>query len=245
LLRLVAPQQDSTKSGLSPHSSTYEITSIVNKYSGGWFDTTYGVFGFNYILKTGATWHGPIGRAQIVCDISSIKDCTPLIFSPSGGVRRGSTIRWDLHNLKPKEDIWVKWFYGYSKVRVNGKQVLPLIGDEHLPSWDMDEMMPQRKGHDVWIGSESATKWLAAASRPIPEHTGVRLSLGNRWIEFSKGSKSANTSSGKVELANSVYVERDHLAFPISAAAKALGGTAKWDDSGWLNVTVPKPAVRK
>jgi len=223
-----------------------QTRTIVNKYSGGWYDTTYGVFGFNYILKTGATWRGTIGRAQIICDISSIKDCTPIRFSPAGSVRDGNIVRWDLHNLKPKEDVWVKWFYGYYKVRVNGKHVMPLTKDEHLPTWVMDEMMmPQRRGRDVWIGAGAATEWLSAASRPTAKHTGVRLSLSNRWIEFTKGSKSANTSSGTVELSGAVYVDRDHLVFPLSVIAKALGGFSKWDDAGWLNVTFPKPPKGK
>jgi hypothetical protein len=39
---------------------------LVDKYRGGKAVTGYGWSGFNYVLKTGASWHGPIGHARII-----------------------------------------------------------------------------------------------------------------------------------------------------------------------------------
>ena len=84
-----------------------QTRTIINTYTGGIDITTptYLPAGFTYVLKTGASWHGPIGRAKIVCDLGSVANYGPLWFYPASGKREGRTITWDLRNFKP-EKTW-------------------------------------------------------------------------------------------------------------------------------------------
>lgn len=220
---------------------------IVNRYEGGWLDTSYGCSGFQYILKTGASWHGPIGRARITVDLGSVARCWPVRFQPASGRRTGSRISWDLRNFAPKHDVFIFWFNGFAGVTVNGHPAERLINmDEHdagwtFPSWNGDEGLPPvHSTGDVWLSASTAARWLDAKLAVVSPNRAVRLSRGVRWVEATVGSSKLHTERGDVELPDSVHVRADHLRLPLAAVARALGGSPEWDAAGRLNVRLPE-----
>src|SRR5207249_3598559 len=57
------------KSVRSAKGQTHIIT---DRYQGdGWY-SSYGCLGFQYTMKTGASWKGKIGKALIVCDLGAV-----------------------------------------------------------------------------------------------------------------------------------------------------------------------------
>jgi hypothetical protein len=72
---------------------------------------------FTYVLKTGASWKGTIGRARIVCDIAGLRARGPLQFQPAGGKIAGRKVVWEFRNFEPNKDIVVRWFEGFVQRR--------------------------------------------------------------------------------------------------------------------------------
>ena len=224
-----------------------QMRTIVNRYTGGRLITGYGCTGFKYILKTGASWRGRIGRARVICDIAALRNCAPIRFTPAGATRTANSIVWDLRDFKPKKDIWVQWFDGFAEVRVHGKPVVKFSRDEKLPYWpsyDMD-MRPQRKRQEVWVGTKTAQDWLAAPRKVTDRDRSFRFSRSTRWIELRKGHRMALTDRGKIRLPRAIYVDHDCAMVPLTTVTNALGGTSQWDRHGWLNITMPKLATGK
>jgi hypothetical protein len=64
-----------------------------------------------YVVKTGALWKGPIGRADITIKLGTLPK--PDQTSYSDGVRwSGSdTLTWHFENWMPTDDIWIRHFY--------------------------------------------------------------------------------------------------------------------------------------
>jgi len=74
-----------------------------------------------YVLHTGSSWKGRIGRARIVCDLSGLENDT-VTFQQRPTHRTGSQAIWELRNLKPSDgdDIWVTWMHGFTDIVVDG-----------------------------------------------------------------------------------------------------------------------------
>lgn len=68
-----------------------------------------GLLNIGYVLKTGALWKGPIGRAEITFDVGR-KDYSEklLEISPGNYTYKNGVVSWDLRNIKPTEDINVQ-----------------------------------------------------------------------------------------------------------------------------------------
>lgn len=76
------------------------------QYRGSNRPTLLGSGGFQYILKTGAFWDGPIGRALV--DLEFGEGLTPANLartSPDGWVKTERGLRWDWKDLEPTFDI--------------------------------------------------------------------------------------------------------------------------------------------
>ena len=76
-----------------------------------------------YILRTGATWKGKIGRVLIEVDFSALPKAA-ISASPKGFHVKGKTIRWDLRNVEPETDVSL-YYVPRAKVTVT-----PLAGDD-------------------------------------------------------------------------------------------------------------------
>ena len=199
-------------------------------------------------LKTGASWHGPIGRARIVCDLGSVANSGPIWFQPASGRRKGRTITWDLRNFKPKEDMQIKWYRGFEDISINGHWLWKKDAKgDMLPDWDYSSMEPARspavafqRGTVVWVPIRLAASWLDATLEREPMEGGVSLTRHGRRALFTVGRAALETEQGAVTLPGSVF-ERDGAIFiPLQAAVTTFGGESHFNASGGLLITLPK-----
>lgn len=213
------------------------------------------VGGFFYVLKTGASWHGPIGRARIVCDLGSVAHCGPISFQPAGGRRAGRTITWDLHNLKPKEDVWIEWYKGFADISINGHWLWKKGGAHgHLevPGWEapssdyaVHPLTPFKRGREVWIPVRLAAQWLDAELEGAPRSGTMTLIRNGSRALFKVGRSKLKTEAGAIALSDSVF-ERDGTTYiPLQAIVKALGGESHYNPSGRLLITLPEKINKK
>jgi hypothetical protein len=68
---------------------------------------------FDYILTTGASWKGKIGRSDIIVELSGLDHVVDLEIRPEGYRRVGNRIVWRLENYEPKENIFIMFFQHY------------------------------------------------------------------------------------------------------------------------------------
>mgnify|MGYP000481936890 CR=1 FL=1 len=76
---------------------------------------------FDYILTTGASWKGKIGRSDIIVELSGLDHVVDLDIRPAGYRRVGNRIVWRLENYEPKENIDIIFFQHY-RLQVNDDQ---------------------------------------------------------------------------------------------------------------------------
>ena len=77
---------------------------------------------FDYILTTGASWKGKIGRSDIIVELSGLDHVVDLEIRPEGYRRVGNRIVWRLENYEPKENIYIVFFQHY-RLLVNDDQL--------------------------------------------------------------------------------------------------------------------------
>jgi hypothetical protein len=88
-----------------------QVRTVVDEYTTelgdmGWIFSPYCEYRlFTYVLKTGATWKGSIGEAEIKVDYSHLPFLYHVKPELAGSVRRGKSLIWILKNIEPKEDV--------------------------------------------------------------------------------------------------------------------------------------------
>jgi hypothetical protein len=187
---------------------------------------------FFYVLETGSTWKGPIGRAVITCDISGISAYTPAKISPAGYKMTGNVITWDLHDLNPTahDDIQITWYESFDNVVVNGKPVYfhrkgslerlwPDSGDDEI---FYDKPKPLRRGNDVWLTTAQAAKWLGAKRQVVRPGKVERLTVGSRWADVTVGSKVLQNASGRTTMKFASTSEGDEPEEALTVALSPL-----------------------
>jgi hypothetical protein len=213
---------------------------ILNRYEGGAYVTDYGVAGFNYILRTGASWKGPIGRARIVCDLRGLHNNAPMAFQPAGYRRIGDTVVWDLHNFKPKQDIHIEWTDGFLDIQVNGDPVVKKEkdeGDADMPIWtELEVPIPFKQGNDVWLSVRTAADWLDAELTVVKPGRTLRLTHGSRWAEVTVGSPWLRTARGRLAMPHKAYRKERKTIVALRSLVTALGGKATFNKRGRLIV---------
>lgn len=166
-----------TKSVTFAKGQTRKVKVAYDAQSSG---AAWGEMSAHYILKTGATWHGAIERAEVTVDWSRLpKHQRPMIYEGSSLVQRswsvsGRTAKRIYRNFTPTFDLRFQVYWGHWNYSVNGKFVEPPMssvhpqGDprdvlfpvEHLrilfPNRDLSRLdglrrgMVKRKGVDLW-----------------------------------------------------------------------------------------------
>lgn len=226
-----------------------QTRTIVNTYTGG-----VGIkapfynqpTGFHYVLETGASWHGPIGHARIVCDLGSVANDWPLWFGPDGGKRKGRTITWDLRNFKPDNDVNIGWYPGFSDISVNGQWLWKRVdGELTLVSVYDKSDVSFKRGNVVWAPARFAAIWLNAVLKREPKDNAVSLTRQVHRVLFTVGDASAQTEQGVVALPGRVFKQDDAIYIPLQSLVKAFGGEAHFNPSGRLLITLPTATANK
>lgn len=128
-----------------------QTRTVVNEYQGGW---SWGPpwahqAGFEYVLRTGASWKGgKIGRTHVIVDARALKENGPLQFQPNGWKNANGIYTWERRDFKPQDDISVVWTDGaFMDIVLNGQELSYMWADEHM----MNNKPPIRKGRKVYV----------------------------------------------------------------------------------------------
>lgn len=99
-----------------------ETHKVRNTYSFRGMFNVMGHRGADYIMRTGKTWKGVIGKAEIV--VQGIEDDFFVKASPGGYRRQGNRIVWHFENFKPDSDIYVEFNGGCQQWLFASEQLL-------------------------------------------------------------------------------------------------------------------------
>jgi hypothetical protein len=189
---------------------------------------------FDYILTTGASWKGKIGRSDIIVELSGLDHVADLEIRPKGYRRVGNRIVWRLENYEPNEDIFIVFFQHY---RLNAD-----IGESRIVSRDA-LIRPQgtlmidadwfRSIRGVRVAWDGATQRVTIAD-----------SVSGRQIVMRVGDRWAIVNGQRVQLpvAPSWYHEwgRRVVRVPLRSVVEALGGQVAFKrESATVEVQFP------
>lgn len=240
------------------HFAARQAHVIVDEYDGGGGSQGSGLKYFIYVLKSGATWKGPIGRAVITANIGKIANCSPVSITPVCYTRRGSLITWDLRNFKPTQNIEIDWFDGFLNISINGcypylgytRQAAKVTADDFSNDDSAyPQYLPVKRHGDIWLPAQVAASWLGANFSVVKPGRLLRISYRNRWVDIRIGRRTLIRSDGKRFLMpDPAAYMRDPwpphtnvLAMvDLTPLVYAFGGTACFDAAGnHLSVSVP------
>jgi len=181
----------------------------------------------SYIMHTGSSWKGKIGRAVIHVDIGAItKHYTVTSISPKQAKIQGNTIIWRFSNLEPTADDDISVRFEIKRPVINGKRV---------NEWDLrcsiikdTVFMPVRV-----LENKGIAKILQGASKGecIIDYSG-------RQMKIKVGSQTAVIDGTRsVKLTHAPVMRNDRIEVPIASVVKALGGKA-WTEQGVLHMEI-------
>ena len=196
-----------------------------------------------YVLETGRSWKGPIGRAVITMDLSAVRDFQTFIPSPAGYRKRGNHITWEWRDFEPKDNIKLDYTWNYTWFIVDGTS----MSDSLLcnRSWPPEMrisvprvvngllMVPFMKFEELLPGSR------CEHSKSKDE---VLIIYRDKTLRLKAGSRTAYLNGKSIQLPRSPRVEGYHLAIPFVSVGQALGFKVTRDHvHGRTSIASPKP----
>ncbi len=189
---------------------------------------------FDYILTTGASWKGKIGRSDIIVELSGLDHVVDLEIRPEGYRRVGNRIVWRLENYEPKENIFITFFQHY---RLNAD-----IGESRIVSRDALIRPQGTLMIDAdWFRSIQGVRvaWDGATQRVT-----IADSVSGRQIVMRVGDRWAIVNGQRVQLpvAPSWYHGwgRRVVRVPLRSVVEALGGQVAFKrESATVEVQFP------
>jgi hypothetical protein len=189
---------------------------------------------FDYILTTGASWKGKIGRSDIIVELSGLDHVVDLEIRPEGYRRVGNRIVWRLENYEPKENIFIMFFQHY--------RLYADIGESRIVSRDALIRPQGTLMIDAdWFRSIQGVRvaWDGATQRVT-----IADSVSGRQIVMRVGDRWAIVNGQRVQLpvAPSWYHEwgRRVVRVPLRSVVEALGGQVAFKrESATVEVQFP------
>jgi Copper amine oxidase N-terminal domain. len=189
---------------------------------------------FDYILTTGASWKGKIGRSDIIVELSGPKHVVDLEIRPEGYRRVGNRIVWRLENYEPKENIFIMFFQHYRLYADIGESRIvsrdALIRPQGTLMIDADWFRSIRGVRVAWDG---ATQRVTIADSVSGRQIVMRV--GDRWAI-------ANGQRVQLPVAPSWYHGwgRRVVRVPLRSVVEALGGQVAFKrESATVEVQFP------
>lgn len=183
---------------------------------------------FNYVLRTGASWKGPIGRAVIVVDTSKVTEEHYDLVPRMPGFRRSKDrISWTFSNFEPRGDISIRLEPRYPIL--NGKKIAE-------GAWS-----PFNRVNGVtMVGLE----WLRELGAEIeyPESRGpIVIRYGGKTLKLTPGSKTGYLDGKAVALQAAPRADVYPGQIPAASVVRALGGKAYYSTKDYrLHITLAK-----
>ena len=135
----------------------------------------------------------------------------PIAFGPASGRRIGRTIKWDLRQFKPKEDVFLQWYEGFADVAIDGRW--PWTTDHGYLSqdWHLENLYtrPFKQGIEIWTPVRIAANWLGATLDGDPLKRHATLKRNGISARFTSGSRTLDIAKGSIQLPGKVFV-RNH-----------------------------------
>ena len=216
------------------HFGTGQTRVIRNVYRAPLGAVSNGEEFFHYILVTGASWKGKIGRSDIIVDLSALGSVTDLSIRPAGYRRANNRIAWRFENYEPNEDISIVFFQHY---RLNAD-----IGEPRIVSRDA-LVRPQgtlmidagwfRSIRGVQVAWDGKTQRVTIADSSTGRQIVMRV--GDRWAIV-------NGQRVQLPVAPSWHRERDRrvVRVPLRPVVEALGGQVAFKrESATVEVQFP------
>jgi hypothetical protein len=189
---------------------------------------------FDYILTTGASWKGKIGRSDIIVELSGLEHVVDLEIRPEGYRRVGNRIVWRLENYEPKENIFIMFFQHYRLYADIGESRIvsrdALIRPQGTLMIDADWFRSIRGVRVAWDGSQQRiTIKDSGSGRQIV------MRVGDRWAIV-------NGQRVRLPVAPSWYHGwgRRVVRVPLRSVVEALGGQVAFKrESATVEVQFP------
>lgn len=189
---------------------------------------------FDYILTTGASWKGKIGRSDIIVELSGLDHVVDLEIRPEGYRRVGNRIVWRLENYEPKENISIMFFQHYRLNADIGESRIvsrdALIRPQGTLMIDADWFRSIRGVRVAWDGSQQRiTIKDSSSGRQIV------MRVGDRWAIV-------NGQRVRLPVAPSWYHGwgRRVVRVPLRSVVEALGGQVAFKrESATVEVQFP------
>jgi hypothetical protein len=189
---------------------------------------------FDYILTTGASWKGKIGRSDIIVELSGLDHVADLEIRPKGYRRVGNRIVWRLENYEPKENIFIMFFQHYRLNADIGESRIvsrdALIRPQGTLMIDADWFRSIRGVRVAWDGSrQRITIKDSSSGRQIV------MRVGDRWAIV-------NGQRVRLPVAPSWYHGwgRRIVRVPLRSVVEALGGQVAFKrESATVEVQFP------
>ncbi len=200
-----------------------------------------GLFGtgerfFEYVLTTGASWKGAIGRSEIVVRLVGLDEAIWWQIKPTGYRRERNRIVWRLSNYEPEENLYIAFLADY-KVFVN---------EEHqvfIPSEDVE-----RRAGAMLVDARTLARMLGAQIAWDNRTKRLTLRRGDQKIVMQVGSRWATVNGKRVQLPAAPSITRadgqePKVRAPLRAVVNALQGQVFFErESLTLHITIPQHA---
>jgi hypothetical protein len=195
---------------------------------------------FHYVLTTGASWKGKIGRSDIIVELSGLDHAVDLEISPKGYRRVGNRIAWRFENYEPNDNIFVVFFQHYRlNADIGGSRILSrdaLVRPQGTLMIDAGWFRNMRGVRVAWDGSQ--------------QRITIKDSSSGRQIVMRVGDRWAIVNGQRVQLpvAPSWYHEwgRRVVRVPLRSVVEALGGQVAFKrESATVEVQFPNRSRAK
>jgi hypothetical protein len=170
-----------------------ETRVVKNSYRGPLSQVSNGGRFFEYVLETGATWAGPIGRAEVVVRWAGTRDvrAKTLNIWPEGYEQGQNELRWVWHDIEPtQEDNVHVYFYPTLGPRDIGRAASSLT-QKPLPAGSyrgVDIPFADGDPTTAWVGAVGdASPWLIWSYGDMAHHATPSLGIGLQPILTAEG----------------------------------------------------------
>jgi hypothetical protein len=220
---------------------------------------------FEYLLYTGASWKGPIGKAEVIVRLMEYLPYRQVLALPAGYERQGNKLIWRWTNLEPKRNDHEVTSQSPGEVSVSfspAPQVI--INGQNGYSYSLAEKLIDS---ELWVPASFFDAWGSSAHTGGQDVRGQQAAGGGRIIRFGErimllkpgslqvvvGSKIKEEAEvfivdGQPKLlSHAPYYDKkydDDLLVPVNEVVELLGGSARFDQkTGVTYLTAPHPAT--
>jgi hypothetical protein len=199
---------------------------VTNYYTARPGESVDGTKFVNYVMTTGSSWKGPIGKADIVIDIFGVKDYQTIKPKPEGYQRTDRFIKWHFTNFEPDFNIEVRYAWGYLDFIANGQAVEPYIGGLYSKPWAPRiesgvlmvpaVILPQLMGGEVHYDN-------------VNDKLVYRLPKLEKEVSISIPGKKAVANGYTFELTREARFIKGRVMVPLASIARLVGIDVRYD----------------